>query len=111
MSINLLDLRPARNLEWEKGEDGLVAVLVPKFRNRYVVKWFVPMLAKPTIRVKLDARGSYVWTRCDGRATVGEIGKAMAAEFGEPLDAAYDRLAKFVQQLARNKFVLLSTVN
>lgn len=107
--VNLLELKPARNVEWETREGGLVVLLVPKFRNRLVLKWFVPMLAKPKVRVKLDELGSAVWARCDGATTVEKIGEEMAKVSGEPLDAAYQRIGKFIQQLARHEFVVVDS--
>ena len=107
--VNLLELKPSRNLEWEEGEGGLVVLLVPKFRNRYIVKWFVPMLAKPNVRVKLDTLGSAVWTQCDGETAVAGMGETMAKKFDEPLDSMYERVGKFIQRLARDRFLLLDT--
>jgi hypothetical protein len=104
---NLLELKPRRNLQWETAEGGGVVLLVPKFRNRWVVKWFVPMLAKPDIRVKLDAFGSFCWQQCDGNTMVRDIAERMAVHFGEPADSLVDRIGKFVATLARDKFVLL----
>lgn len=105
--VNLLALKPERNLKWETADNNRVVLLVPKFRNRFVVRWFVPMLKKPNIRVKLDERGSFVWQRCDGRATVEEIGEQMALTFSESLDSTYERIEKFIQQFTRDKFVKL----
>ena len=100
-------MRPKRNLEWERREDDLVTLLIPKFRNKYVVQWFMPMLAKPNIRLKLDERGTFVWDRCDGNTTVAEIDESMSGKFGEPEEVSYDRIGKFIQRLARDKFLLL----
>lgn len=108
IEVNLLELKPRRNLEWESREGDLVTLVVPKFKNRWILRWFVPLLAKPNIRVKLDKFGSYLWRRCDGEATVKEIGEGMAAEFGEPLDSLYDRIGKFIQKLARDNFLILN---
>ena len=105
--VNLLTLKPKRNLEWETNGENKVVVLVPKFRNRFAVKWFVPMLAKPNVRVKLDERGSFVWHRCDGNTTVQSIGEEMSSAFTEPLEATYERIEKFIRQLARSKFLLV----
>jgi hypothetical protein len=106
---NLLTLKPKRNLEWETQPNANVVLLIPKFRNRLLVKWFVPMLSKPNIRLKLDDRGSFVWQRCDGKTTIEEIGKQMSATFSEPLDSTYDRIGKFMQKFTRDKFLLLDT--
>lgn len=99
--INLLELKPQRIVSWEMEGGDKVVLLVPKFRNRFVVKWFVPMLAKPNIRVKLDDRGSFVWQRCDGETTVQQIGEQMSAAFTEPIEATYERIGKFIHQLVR----------
>lgn len=99
-------MTPARNLRWETSPDGQVTLFVPKFTSALARKWLVPLLAKPDIRVQLDARGSYVWSRCDGNTTVAEIGSSMAEAFHEPLDALYDRIGKFIQTLARDKFLV-----
>lgn len=104
---NLLTMTPLRNLEWETGTDGRAILLVPKFRNRLVVRWFVPMLARPVIRVSLDEHGTYVWSRCDGTTPVADIGRAMAEHFGEPVDAVYERIGRFLAVLARDTFVHL----
>jgi hypothetical protein len=106
---NLLELKPKRNLEWETQPNQNVVLLIPKFRNRWLVKWFVPMLAKPNIRVKLDERGSFVWRQCDGKTTIEEIGKQMSSTFSEPLDSTYDRIGTFMKKFTRDKFLLVDT--
>lgn len=106
-AVNLLALRPRRNLEWETQQDDKVVLLIPKFTNRFLVRWFVPLLAKPRIRLKLDERGSYVWVRCDGKMTIAEIGEQMSAKFNEPVETTYDRIGKFIQQFTREKFLAL----
>jgi hypothetical protein len=105
--LNLLTLKPRQNLEWETQPDGKVVLLIPKFTNRLLVKWFVPMLAKPRIRLKLDERGSYVWARCDGNMTVAEIGEQMSATFNEPVETTYERIGKFVSRFVQDKFLVL----
>lgn len=108
LTRDLLSLRPKRNLQWETKED-LVVLIIPKFKHPWVVKWFVPLLAKPNIKLKLDALGSLVWNKCDGHTTIESIGKDMAAALGEPVDSMYERIGKFVAQLERNKFLLLES--
>jgi len=106
---NLLTLKPKRNLEWEKQPDDKVVLLIPKFTNRFLVRWFVPLLAKPRIKLKLDERGSYVWARCDGTMTVADIGEQMSAKFDEPLDTSYERIGKFVSRFVQDKFLVLDS--
>ncbi len=102
---NLLDLKPVRNLEWETKENDLIVLLVPKFRNRVLLRYLLPRLAKPNIRVELDGYGSFLWQQCDGAATVFEIAQRMKTKFGDEFDPSYERIGSFVRQMLRNDFI------
>jgi hypothetical protein len=106
--VNLLTLTPVRKLQWERREDHLVTLVIPKFRSRWLVTWFVPMLAKPNVRVKLDRFGSFFWEQCDGVMNVGRIAEEMAARFGEDPEAMYDRLGRFVRLLEKDGFITIT---
>jgi len=105
--VDLSDLRLARMLNWETNQDGSVVLLVPKFRNRYLVRWLVPHIAQPSFRVKLDAHGSFVWNCCDGATTVSEIARKMERTFGEPIDSLNERIGLFIGRLMRDKFLII----
>lgn len=107
-SSNLLEERPVRNLEWETGEDGRAVLLVPRFRGRLTARWLLPRLARPAMRVRLDARGTFVWTRLDGETTLLEIAEKMSHSYGEAIEPVIERIARFVTLLARDRFLLLS---
>ncbi len=94
-------------MRWESGPDGLVTVLVPKFTNRVVVRWFVPLLARPDVAVRLDAEGSFVWDRCDGRTTVQAIADQLHQRLGGDAEAVGDRVGRFVEKLARASLVTM----
>jgi hypothetical protein len=106
-SANLLDLKPVRILQWETKENGSVVLLVPKFHNPLLVRYLVPHLAKPFIRLELDETGSFVWQECDGAATVAVIADRMKKRFGEEFDPEYERVGRFIRQLLRNEFIRL----
>lgn len=106
---DLLAMKPKRNLQWETKDGDSVVLIIPKFKHPLLVKWFVPMLAKPNIRVKLDALGSFVWNRCDGLTSIETIGAEMSSMFGEPVEPLYERIGKFVAKLERSKFLLLES--
>jgi hypothetical protein len=105
--VNLLDLRPARGARWERRPDGLVTLRVPRFRNRYLVRWLVPMLARPDITVRLDEEGSFVWDRCDGGTTVLAIAGQLQRKIGGKPDAVTDRVGRFVQQMVHSSLVTI----
>jgi len=107
-SLNLLDLKPRRNLQWETQENGSVVLLVPKFRKGFLAKLLSERITKPNFRVKLDPYGSYAWNVCDGNTTVGEIAEKMSAEFGQEFDQPYERTGKFVQKLLIDDFLIIS---
>ena len=106
-AVNLLELKPKRNSEWETGENDHVVLLVPKFRDGFLGKWVQPRLSRPFYRVKLDTFGSFIWNACDGNTTVLEIAKAMAGKFSEDSESLYDRIGKFIRRLDESKFVLI----
>lgn len=104
---NLLEIRPVRNLEWEAEQDGSIVLLVPKFKNRYIVKYILPRLRKQHFRLKLDEYGSFIWKLLDGNTTVGDISEKLERVYGENFDPRYERIGKFIANLAHNKFLLL----
>jgi len=107
-SMNLLELTPTQRAPWEIGDNGSVVVLVPKFHHELLVKWLVPRLKYPQIRVKLDKLGSFVWKQCDGKTTVAEIAERMRTEFSESAGSAEDRIRKFLLMLEKSDLVNLN---
>jgi Coenzyme PQQ synthesis protein D (PqqD) len=105
--VNLLGLRPARGARWERRPDGLVTVLVPRFRNRLAVRWLMPLFARPDITVRLDEEGSFVWDRCDGDTTVLAIAEQLQQKIGGDADAVMDRVGRFVQKLVHTNLATI----
>ncbi len=106
--LNLLELKPRRNAQWETADDASVTLIVPKFGNAFLRKWLLPFLAQPNFRVRLDKFGTFVWSRCDGRTTVAEIADALSREFGAEVEPLYERLEKYVKKLERERFVSIN---
>jgi hypothetical protein len=107
-SINLLELTPEQRATWETAENGTVVVLVPKFHHELLVKWLVPRLKYPHVRVKLDRLGSFVWKQCDGRTTVAEIAARLRTEFADSAESAEDRIRTFLLMLEKSDLVNLN---
>ncbi len=97
------DLVPVRRHRAVDREDGLVTVLVPKFTGRFSRRWLVPLLAKPDMRVHLDAVGSFVWRQCDGALTVRAIADRVAERFGGEPEARRGDVVRFVRKLVREE--------
>jgi hypothetical protein len=79
---------------------------VPKFRSR-LARRLLPRAASRHFRVRLDADGSFVWSLCDGGTTVLQIADRLHARSGGDRADVRDRVAGFVQQLARDRLVTL----
>ncbi len=108
LEVNLLDLTPVRQLASDTADDGLVTLIKPRFTNRFMVKYVLPLFSRPDFRVTLDRFGSHVWTRIDGATTVRDIGASLRLSFGEEVEPVYQRLGLFCRQLAANSFIRLS---
>ena len=106
-SSNLLDYIPVRSIEWERREDDLVTLLRPKFSNKLFKKYLLPRMKQPNYKIYLDKFGSYVWTLCDGSTTIGKIGERLQEEFGREVEPVYDRLALYIRQLVKARFITL----
>ena len=98
-----LDARPVRRHRSLDREGELVTVLVPKFTGRFARRWFVPLLAKPDLRVHLDAVGSFVWRQCDGTASLGQIAAQVVERFGGDPEARRADVVRFASKLAREE--------
>lgn len=96
---NFFDLIPERNCNFVKLENGLIAVMKPKFQNRLLVKYLIPRLKKPFITIHLDEIGSHIWQNCDGQKTIKQITERLRADFGEKVDPVSDRVILFFQKL------------
>lgn len=102
----LLPLRPSRRVPYEISAEGLVTVLRPKILGpRW--GWLLRLLARPAYRVKLDARGSFVWLQCEAGRDVQTIAAAARDHFGDPPEDAHQRAAAFLLELARGGFLAL----
>ena len=104
---NLLEIKPVRNLGWEIEKTGSVVLLVPKFKNPYFVKYLLPHLRKPHFRVKLDEYGSFIWKMLDSDTSIGEVSQKLKSTYGENFDPKYERIGKFIADLAHNKFIII----
>ncbi len=103
--VNLLDLIPKRIARFEESGDGLITILKPKFKNKMLVKYLMPRVKSPNFKVNLDEFGSFVWKQCDGKRTVEQIGNLLKEKFQDDIEPVYDRLALFIQSLARYRFI------
>lgn len=104
VKINYLELTPTRKLEQTIREDGLVDVLVPKFRNKFFIQLIPPSRSK-FIKANLDEIGSATWLLIDGKNKVETISQRLLEQFGERIEPINERLTSFLTQLYHNGFI------
>ncbi|MFH1049802.1 MAG: PqqD family protein [bacterium] len=102
---NYLVLTPVRNREHEEREDGMVNVLIPRFKSEFAKKFFTKAVKTPNIKANLDEFGTATWLLIDGQKNVEEIGKGLIEKFGETIEPVYDRLTRFLTNLHRYNFI------
>jgi hypothetical protein len=102
---NLLELKPAQNRASIELAEECCAILQPRFSNRFLMKWILPRMKEPNIRIKLDQVGTFVWKQCNGEMTVKEIAEKMSEHFGSTVEPAIDRLELFLKYLERYEFI------
>ena len=108
-SLNYLELTPKRIYDHVE-ESGKISVLVPKFKNKFLVSFLVPRLKSPHIKAKLDDFGSLTWMEMDGTKKVNEISRSLTDKFGDKVQPVNERLTKFLTQLYQYNFITFKEI-
>jgi len=105
MKQNLFDLIPviSKHITTEK-EGELSVITFPRFRSKFMQKYFVPRNKSAIIHISLDENGTAVWNLIDGYRSVGKITEMLATHFQNEENYEY-RVAEFVLQLYKQGFV------
>jgi hypothetical protein len=102
---NLFDLIPVISGHITTEKEGELSVIAfPRFRSKFMQKYFVPKNKPAVIRIRLEEHGSAVWELIDGQRTVGEIVEALAEHFNHEENYEY-RITAYLSQLHRQGFV------
>lgn len=110
-NVNTLDLTPFRLHSEEVEKDGLVTVIMPKFKNRLAKKYIDPLIKSTDFRIKLDKFGSAVWMKMDGNLKVGNIIDEVSIAFGSEIQQANERVTKFIFQLYEQRLISFNELN
>ena len=110
-SINTLDLTPIKLYSDIENNDELVTVIVPKFKNKIVVKLVSPKLKSNHFKNKLDKFGSTVWSKINGKTKVDQIIKDLKKKFGDEIQEEHERTTKFIFQLYEQGFISFKEIN
>ena len=102
--IDALELTPVRLQNFETGENGIITVLIPRFKWKPMHDLMVKNGRDPDFRLDLDETGSEVWKSIDGKKKVREIGEELKQKLGEKIEPDA-RLVKFFSMMYYNKII------
>ena len=97
--------RPRRRLDWSDLDDGRCIVLRPKLGEGRIGRWLAVRLGDPCYRIRLDDVGTFIWKACDGETSLTVIAGRLRDEFGDRVEPADERLARFVQSMRRSRMI------
>ena len=95
--VNLLELAPVRLATWQE-VDQRVVIERPRSSGDLRTRLGYWLAVR---RIRLDARGSFVWRRLDGSCTVAHVAEALRQEFGDEVEPAEERAGELVRRLHR----------
>jgi hypothetical protein len=102
---NLFDLVPYISEHITTENEGELSVIAfPRFRSRFMQKYFVPKNRSSIIRIRLEEHGTAVWNSIDGKRSVKEIAEALAEHFNHEENYEY-RITIYLEQLHKQGFV------
>lgn len=105
---NFLDLRPVRVLNHESREDGLINLMMPRFKNKYWSRMFQPRSRSEFIRIKLDQSGSRTWMLIDGEISVLRICEKLMEQYPDDFTQTEEtgkRVTKFLSMLYEQRYI------
>jgi hypothetical protein len=103
--INFFDLIPVISDHITTEKEGELSVIAfPRFRSKFMQKYFVPKNKSAIIRIRMEEHGTAVWDLINGKRTVKEIADALAEHFNYEENHAY-RIVVYLKQLQKQGFV------
>lgn len=102
-----LNTIPVKNslVKERKWDDGETFLVIPRKEARWVRFLSRVFYMPEEKRVYLDKIGKWVWTRCNGDMSVGNMAEELAREFKIKQDSARDSLLKYLKKLAEKRLI------
>ena len=104
--LDFLTVRPRRLLEWRE-EDGRCVLLRPRLGSGRLARWVASLGGDAYYRIRLDEVGTLIWKSCNGRTSLADIVIRMRDRFGDGVEPADQRLARFVRTMLKGKMLEL----
>lgn len=106
--VDFMQLVPQKACGWTEGTDGQpVVVLQPRYNSGLLGRFLQPRLkeSKKYLRIPLEARGSSLWLKIDGKRTVGDLSLEFGKDFPEENGPIPERVATYLYQMAENRLI------
>jgi hypothetical protein len=104
-----LQIEISEHITTEK-EGELSVIAFPRFRSKFMLKYFVPKNRSTMIRIRLEKHGTAVWNLIDGNRTVSDIINILAEHFENEKNYEY-RIITYIAQLQKQGFIKLKEKN
>ena len=104
-AVNLLDVSPVRLAEWTEKSGHVIIVRPKSLRAGPLGLIDLVLYLLSARRIRLDAFGSFAWTRLDGERSVAQVVALLREEFGEKVEPAEERVGHLVRVFRREGFV------
>ena len=102
---NLLTMVPERTAVETDRIDGRARIEFPRFRSTPGRLFGRIFQASEKIKLTLDDKSTAVWDLVNGWRTVEKIGEELLRKFGPEIEPVYERLAKLLEIMVKNKLI------
>ncbi|HZJ74478.1 MAG TPA: PqqD family protein [Perlabentimonas sp.] len=109
-SANALELVPEKLQAFEVTDSGLVTILVPRTRSRFMLRIMKRLNRSPNITIELDEIGSKLWLLIDGKLTTQEVCTKLQQGLDNKLEQAPERVVKYLSGLYYNKHITFKRI-
>jgi hypothetical protein len=104
---NLFELVPCIDEHITTENEGELSIITfPRFRSKFMRKYFIPKNKSSMIRIRLEEHGTAVWNLIDGTRTVSDIVNILAEHFDDEKNYEY-RITTYILQLRKQGFIKL----
>ena len=104
MALDFARVQPRRLLEWREQDDRCV-LLRPRLGSTRLARWVAGLGGDAYYRIRLDEVGTLVWKACDGHTSLADIVMRMRERFGDRVEPADQRLARFMRKMLRGRMI------
>lgn len=94
-------------VEWQKNENGEVALTIPRRSEWYLKPVFLLFSVPRHRKLQLDELGSEVWDLCDGHRSVGDMIKEFSRRHQLNRKETEVAMLTYLRQLAKRRLVAL----